>query len=39
MINLAHEEVHWFLALLAFGNIREGANEARDLSRRAGPLE
>src|SRR5260370_17435357 len=39
MIDLAHEEVLPFLALLAFGNVLCGADEAHDLSLRPGTLE
>src|SRR6267143_257800 len=39
MIDLAHEEVLAFLALLAFGNVLCGADEAHDLSLRPGTLE
>jgi hypothetical protein len=39
MIDFAHEEVLLFLALLAFGNVLSGADEAHDLSLRPGTLE
>src|SRR5258708_2010950 len=39
MIDLAHEEVLAFLALLAFGNVLCGADEAHGLSLRPGTLE
>src|SRR5258708_10522463 len=39
MIDLAHEEVLPFLALLAFGNVLCGADEAHDLSLTPGTLE
>jgi len=38
MIDFAHEEVLFFLALLAFGNVLDGADEAHDLSLGPGAL-
>src|SRR5260370_37408171 len=39
MIDLAHEEVHLLLALLAFANVRDGADDARARSLRPVALE
>src|SRR5258708_39267802 len=38
MIDFAHEEVLFFLALLAFGNVLDGADKAHDLSLGPGAL-
>src|SRR5260370_5279386 len=39
MIDFAHEEINLLLALLAFGNVLSGADEAREPSLTPGALE
>src|SRR5215813_13623233 len=39
MIDFAHEEVFFFLTLLALGDVLDGADEPHDLSLRPGTLK